>query len=50
MADEMKIASSIIIALSFIALSKCEIIEIKDGKLEGTVMHTRQGVEFHAFL
>jgi para-nitrobenzyl esterase len=36
--------------LAFFALSTSEIIEISEGKIEGTVMKDRSGENFHAFL
>ncbi|XP_070498764.1 uncharacterized protein [Chironomus tepperi] len=48
--DRMRMNIAIISVLSIIVNSKCEIIEIEDGKLEGTFMETRKGVKFHAFL
>jgi carboxylesterase type B len=48
--DGMMMNRILICAFNFIVFSKCEIIEIGDGKLEGTVMQTRKSIEFHAFL
>ena len=44
-----KLVTALII-FSFITFLKCEIIEIEDGKLEGTVLKTRKELDIHAFL
>jgi carboxylesterase type B len=36
--------------LNFCVFSKCRLIEIEDGKLEGTVLKTRKGLNVYAFL
>ena len=36
--------------LNFFAYTKCEIIEIEDGKLEGTILKTRKGSDVYAFI
>jgi carboxylesterase type B len=41
---------SVLAILNFCALLKCEMIEIDDGKLEGTVLKTRKGLDVYAFL
>lgn len=38
------------IIFSFITFLKCEVIEIEDGKLNGTVLKTRKGLDIQAFL
>lgn len=44
-----KLVTALII-LCFINFLKCEVIEIEDGKLEGTVLKTRKGLDIQAFL
>lgn len=34
----------------YITLTSCQIVEIEDGLIEGTIMETRSGVPFNAFL
>lgn len=41
---------SVLIILNFCAFLKCEIVEIEDGKLEGTVLKTRKKLDVYAFL
>lgn len=36
--------------INFFAILKCEVIEIEDGKLEGTVLKTRKGLDVYAFM
>lgn len=36
--------------LLLIKLAYCVILEIEDGKIEGTIMETRRGEKFHAFM
>ena len=46
---DSKTRSSLII-LSCISILSCEVVQIKDGLLEGTLMKTRKGLNVYAFL
>ncbi|KAL7039244.1 hypothetical protein ACKWTF_009843 [Chironomus riparius] len=39
-----------ILIVNVILFTKCDIIQIEDGYLEGMVMTSRKGVDFHAFM
>lgn len=40
----------VLLIFNFFAFSKCEVVEIEDGKLEGTVIKTRKGLDVYAFM
>ena len=46
----MKYNKVLTFVVNLIIFTKCEIIQIEDGQLEGTVMTSRKGVDFHAFM
>lgn len=46
----MKSYAILVILLIICFQSHSEIVEIDDGKLDGTMMRSRKGIEFHAFL
>lgn len=47
---ECKKLCTFVIFLKVILLASAVILEVEDGKLEGTVMKTRENFNFHAFL
>lgn len=50
MSGKISILFIIFVLLNIRNLTKCEIVEIEDGKIEGTTMKTRKGFTIQAFL